>query len=126
PKSTAPTPPLPLPPPPPPTEKPPRFEVPSPCATTTTSPVDVSMARKVIATFALPDDLPTEPTPYLLPKPPPPTLLLLFSEPNLVMLPVMMYLTPSAFCSCAIDLALGSARSLFQKFCSARIGSVRF
>src|SRR5216683_215866 len=96
PKLIAPAPAFPPPPPAPPTSNPLRFDVPSPLALTMISPVDVSMIRAVIATLALPSDLPTAPMPNLLPNPPPPTFLLLFSVPDFVFEQTMRYLTPSA------------------------------
>jgi len=82
--------------------------------------------RTVMATVALPFDVPTLPRPNLPPpKPPPPTPRFRFSVPNLVIDPTTRYFTPSALPILATSEALGSARSLFEKFCSARIASRR-
>src|SRR5260370_1136405 len=52
------------------------------------------------------------------PNPPPPTLVLLSSRPNCVMLPITMASTPRMRPNFAA--VFESARSLFEKFCSAR------
>ncbi len=103
-----------------------RFDVPSPFALAMISPVVVSMIRVVIATLALPFAVPTLPTPYLLPHPPPLKLLLLFSVPNFVTDPVTTYRAPSSLPICATVFALGSARSLCARSCSAMMASSCF
>ena len=50
-----------------------------------------------------------------------PIFIPLSSIPNLVIEPTMMYFTPSALPILATCAADGSARSLFEKFCSARM-----
>ena len=82
--------------------------------------------RTVTATLALPFWVPTLPmAPPSRPNPPPPTPTSFFSVPNLVIEPTNKYFTPSALPIFATEAALGSARSLLEKFCSARIASRR-
>src|SRR5262249_27895223 len=116
PNDIPPKPPPPPPPAPPPSMRPLRDDTASPLALTMISLVDVSMMRHVIATVALPLDMPTPPSPNLPPpKPPPPTPFLLSSVPNLVMDPVIRYFTPATLPNLATILASGSARLLFDR-----------
>ncbi len=110
----------------PPSARPLRLDVPSAFATAMISPVVVSTIRAAIATVALPFFVPTSPTPNLPPPhAPAPIFIPLSSIPNLVIEPRMMYFTPSALPILATCAADGSARSLFEKFCSAMITSRR-
>src|SRR5208282_1681290 len=116
------------PPPPPPDHPPPppnravleRVDSPKPCTEARISPVETLITRAVIPTTALALLVPTPPMPKRpRPYPPPPTLVCWSSRPNCVIEPMTMASTPSTLPIFAA--VLESARSLFEKFCSARI-----
>ena len=118
--SKKPPPPPPLPPPAPSSEVPERLDSPSPVTAARISPVVVStslavMPHTALACFTFAPPSPKGP----LPKPTPPTEVLLSSRPNFVMEPTIIASTPRMRpILAAVD---ASARSLLEKFCSARI-----
>ena len=120
PKLTPPAPNPPQPPPPPVIEVLLRLDSPLPSATARISAVSMLTTRAVKPTMALLSFWPKPPIPTLpSPAPTPPMPVFFVSFPNCVMLPTMIASTPSSLPIFAAEL--GSARSLFEKFCSARI-----
>src|SRR5262249_6321599 len=100
-----------------------RDDSPLPSATAMISAVSMLMMRESTATTALLDLWPKPPMPYPpQPPPPPPIFVFLLSLPNWVTLPTIIASTPSSLPSLAAELGL--ARSLLEKFCSARILSI--
>ncbi len=119
PMSTAPPPPPPPPPPAPRSEVPPREDSPVPVTAEMISPVLTLTIRAETATMAFEFLVPMPlALAFATRKPPPPMLVFLSSRPNWVMLPMTNVSTPRSWPILAA--LVGLARSLLEKFCSAR------